>query len=120
MRRVYFLEPEEQRVLLVDLSGCTPHELLGTIAEAQRVIGEQPQASLRTLTDVTDCSFDQKTTEALRAYTAHNRPFVRAAAVVGAVGLKWIVVSALARLTGRKFHLFSDRKAALDFLAATT
>ena len=53
----------------------------------------------------------------MKEYTAHNKPYVRAAAVVGLSGLQEIVYNVIIKLTGRNIATFSDIAVAKDFLA---
>jgi hypothetical protein len=84
------------------------------------VIGRQPLASTRTLTVVKNSRFNSQVSEAMKEYTAHNKPFVRAAAVVGLSGLQEIVYNVIIKLTGRNIATFADVASAKEFLAAQT
>jgi hypothetical protein len=48
----------------------------------------------------------------------HNTPFVLASAIVGLSGLQRVILSAVMRVTGRKFATFDDVEVAKDWLVA--
>ncbi len=105
---------------LIDFAECQPSEFLERIRYARSVIGRQPPRSARTLTVVTKARFNGQVSEAMKEYTSHNKPYVRAAAVVGLSGLQEIVYNVIIKLTGRNIATFSDVGTAKDFLASQT
>jgi hypothetical protein len=114
---VRFIEHRGCQILLIDFEGCQPTETLERIRYARSVIGRQPLASARTLTMVKNTRFNSQVSEAMKEYTAHNKPYVRAAAVVGLSGLQEIVYNVIIKLTGRNIATFADVARAKDFLA---
>ena len=104
-------------MLFIDFSHAEPGQVMDVISEARGIIASQPHNSVNTLTDVTEVHYDRETAEALKLYTQHNKPYVRAAAVVGVVGLKKVLYRAILALTGRDIHLFDDLESARDWLA---
>jgi hypothetical protein len=117
---VRFIEYKGCQILLIDFEGCQPAATLERIRYARSVIGRQPLASTRTLTVVKNSRFNSQVSEAMKEYTAHNKPFVRAAAVVGLSGLQEIVYNVIIKLTGRNIATFADVASAKEFLAAQT
>ncbi len=115
---VRFIEYKGCQILLIDFEGCQPAETLERIRYARSVIGRQPLASTRTLTMVKNSRFNSQVSEAMKEYTAHNKPFVRAAAVVGLSGLQEIVYNVIIKLTGRNIATFADVASAKEFLAS--
>lgn len=118
MERTHFIEHRGVRILLLDFSRVMDEEVaLATIAHAKSVVAEQPRDSLFTLTNVEGSHFDSRVVTALRDLVEHNRPFVRAGAVVGLSGLMRVVFSTLVHLTGRNIRAFDQLEAAKDYLA---
>jgi len=115
---VRFIEYKGCQILLIDFAGCQPAETLERIRHARSVIGRQPLGSTRTLTVVTNTRFNGQVSEAIKEYTAHNKPYVRAAAIVGLSGLQEIVYNVIIKLTGRNIATFSDIAQAKEFLAS--
>ena len=87
MERTRFIEHEGRQVLFVDFAGLTDKgEAMAAIAESKAFVAGQPEASLLTLTDVTDMEFDEEVAKALWELMRHNKRHVRAGAVVGLAG----------------------------------
>jgi hypothetical protein len=55
--------------------------------------------------------------EALRELTTGNKPYVRAAAIVGLSGIQRVVYIALTQFTGRRLPTFTTALEAKDHLA---
>lgn len=118
MERTRFIEHRGTRILLLDYTGLTPQTALPAIAESRALIASLPQdGSLLTCTDVTGATYDQRVIDALKELSTHNRPFVRAAAVVVESGLKRALLSLVALFARRKLHAVATRDEALDWLA---
>lgn len=121
MARTHFIEHRGVRILLLDFSHVMDEQLaLGAIAEAKAVVADQEHGSVLTLTNVEGSHFDSTVVTALRDLAEHNRPFVRAAAVVGLSGLMRVVFTTLIHLTGRNIRAFDGIDEAKDYLAAAT
>jgi hypothetical protein len=117
MQRVEFISYKGVSILLVDFSRTTTTEGLEVIEQAKRAIASQPLKTVLTLTDVSDAEYDSSVNEAMRGYVSHNKPYVRAAAVVGASGLRRVALNTFRVLTGRELKVFDDRDSAMEWLA---
>jgi hypothetical protein len=62
--------------------------------------------------------FDSATVDKLKNLTRDNAPYVKNSAVVGVTGLQKVVLTAVSLFSNRKFNIFDDKMAAMDFLAA--
>ena len=117
MSAVEFTTHKGVRILFIDLARKRPAQLLEAIREARSVIGAQPAGSLLTLTDVEGSVYDREVADELKAYVTHNKPFVRAGAVVGLNDLKRVTFNFLNRVTGRNLKAFEGLDAAKEWLA---
>lgn len=117
--RTRFIEHGGQRIVLLDFSGLQETEHgLAAVAEARAFIGALvPDGSHFTLTDTTGTRYDRKTIEAVKAMTVHNRPYVRAAAVVSDSSLHRAAISMIALFSKRRLEVFDTRERALAWLA---
>ncbi len=115
--RVSFITHREKEILFLDFSNSQPHEVLQTIEAAKRLISSRPERSLLTLTDVTNARFNQEVGDQLKQFTAHNKPYVKAGAVVGVTGLKRIIFSAVVTFSRRNLETFDDLEQAKHWLA---
>src|SRR5574337_1153739 len=106
MGRVSFITYGGKEILFLDFSNISVDELLKAVEEAKRVVAARPANSLLTLTDVTNARFNEEVNQKMKDFTAHNKPYVRAAAVVGITGLKKIIFDAVMLFSQRKLHSF--------------
>jgi hypothetical protein len=114
--KIRLITHEGKNILHLDFSNCKAEEILDTIIRAKKVIASYPEKSLLTLTDVTDARFNDAVTQEMKAFTAHNRPYVRAGAVVGVTGLKRIIFQAVVAFSGRKLSAFDNVDQAMQWL----
>jgi hypothetical protein len=118
MDRVKFVNFKGKEILYLDFSGCKTDEVFPVIEQAKAVIRTRPEQSLLTLTNVTDTRFDETVSQRMKEFTTHNKPFVKAAAVVGVVGIKKILFEAIMLFSNRKLHAFETVEQAKDWLAS--
>jgi hypothetical protein len=111
-----FLTHRGRKILLVDLVDCTAQEIVERIPAIRKVVDEQPLASLLVLTDVRGARFNSTTNDAMNRYSKANSPYVKRSAVVGATGLRRIVLQGVRLFTGRDIRSFDDRESALAWL----
>ncbi len=114
--RVKFIQHQQKEILLLDFSNSKTDEVLRIIEEAKLVIRTKPENSLLTLTDVTNARFNEKVGEGMKQFTLHNKPYVKAGAVVGITGLKRIIFNAVIAFSKRKLETFDDREEAKHWL----
>lgn len=118
MDRVAFITHDGKEILLLDFSGLKSNEAIALIEPAKAVISKKPQNSVLTLTDVTDVRFNEDLSRKMVEFTTHNKPYVRAAAVVGITGLKQVIFNAVVALSKRNLSTFDTRDDAKKWLVA--
>jgi hypothetical protein len=116
--RVSFIRHRDAEILFIDWAGATPEEMLAAIDQAKQLIGSRPYRSVLTLTHVEGARVDRKVTQTLKDYVAHNKPYVRAGAVVGLNDLKSVIFNFVNRATGRSLRAVSSLAEAKDWLAS--
>jgi hypothetical protein len=117
MERVRFIEHKGKTILFIDFSDSSPEDAFEVIGVAKTVIAKQAPSSLLTLTNTHNARFNSKIRNAMTEYVRHNKPFVKAAAIIGVTGLQEIIFSGILKLTKRKIRLFNDIEEAKDWLA---
>lgn len=119
-QRVRFLDNDGHRVILLDFVGITDTaEGVSAAEQAKSFIGRlEPDGSHYTLTDVRRTRYDRKIIEAFQDLTAHNRPYIRAAAVVSDSAMHRAAISMIAIVSRRRLEVCATREAALEYLAA--
>lgn len=116
--RVRFLAHRGAQILLIDFSHLqNTEDILEVAGRAREVVARQPLASVRTLSHVRGARYTPPVMEAIKELAAHNRPYVRAAAVVGMEGLHRILFRAVLMVTRRNMETFDTLEAAQDWLA---
>ena len=115
-----FIDHNGQRVILLDFSGITDPEVgLTEVARARAFIARQkPDGSHFTLTDVMRTRYDRKIVEAFKEMTVHNRPFIKAAAIVSDSALHRAAISMIAVFSRRRLEVVDSREKGLTWLAA--
>lgn len=117
MERTRFIEHRGERILLFDYSDLTDAaEAIAEVEKSKRVVAQQAPGSLRTLVYVTGSRFNSEIIQALKEMAAHNKPYVRAGAVVGMSGLHRIVYQAVMMFSKRKLQTFDGLDEAKDWL----
>jgi hypothetical protein len=118
-QRVRFLDAGGQRLILLDFAGITDSgDGIDAAAEAKAFIARlAPDGSHYTLTDVRRTRYDRRIVEAFKELTVHNRPYVRAAAIVSDSALHRAAISMIAIVSRRRLEVFATREAAIRYLA---
>jgi hypothetical protein len=118
--RVRFIDHKGQQILLFDFSGLSDWAAAEPIiAEPKTLLQGQPEKSLLTLTDVSGATSTSEVAQGLYEFAKHNKPYVRAAAVVGAAGDEERVFLLVRNLAHRKeLEAFESHAAAMDWLAS--
>lgn len=115
--RIRWVEHKGKRILLHDFSHITnPFDVLPAVEASRAIVAVQPKGSLLTLTDVTGSRFNKEIVDALKGLANHNKPFVKAGAVVGLSGLQRVVYVAITQFTGRRLPTFDTAEQAMDWL----
>ncbi|HEX8391941.1 MAG TPA: hypothetical protein VF665_06265 [Longimicrobium sp.] len=116
--RVRFIEHAGARILLIDLSNLQAEaEILDQIERVRDLVARQPPASVRTITNVTGARYTPPVMDALKKLTAHNKPYVTAAAVVGMQGVHKVLFRAVLLFSRRVIEAFDDMDRARDWVA---
>ncbi len=117
MTRVSTLDYKGKRILLMDFTGLRAGEEFDrSVAEAKAYIAGQPAKSVRSVFDATGAVYNAEVLVALKDFTKHNEPYMKASAVVGIEGILSVALMAVSKFTGRTFKPCKDRQAALDWL----
>lgn len=117
MERVSNITHLGKKILYLNFANCKqPQEILSAIENAKKEVVRNPPKSLLTLTDVSDSLFPKELVDAMRDLAAHNKPYVKAAALVGITGMKKYILNTVIKLTGRKLEAFDNQDIAKSWL----
>lgn len=117
--RFRMLQHAGRPVVLLDFTGITDRdEGLAAVDRARAFVAALPcDGSHLTLTDVRRTRYDRTIVEAFKELSEHNRPYVRAAAVVSDSAIHRAAITMIALFSRRKLAVFDTREAALEYLA---
>jgi hypothetical protein len=119
MERTRFIEHRGKRILVFDYKGIRDEaEALREIEKSKRIVALQPPESLLIMTSVRDARYTSKVLQAMKDLAAHNKPYVKASAVVGMSGLHRVAYQTIILFTRRIIKTFDEEPEALDWLAA--
>ena len=91
---------------------------LEIIEQAKKAIREYPRSSLLVLTNIDNpYNYTPALFNSLKSFVIHNKPYVKASAVLGAQGLQKILLNAFEKSSGRHLTVFKNDKEAKDWLA---
>jgi hypothetical protein len=119
MDRIRFIEHRQRRILYYDLRDLLdPEAALPLLDRAEELVREEIRDSVLVLMCVKNLRFNTRSVARLRAHVEHNRPYVRASAVVGMEGLHKPIYFGVVKLTRRNIPAFDDEGAAKEWLVA--
>jgi hypothetical protein len=118
MNRVQLFPHKGKNIVLVDLSNADEVEIAKTLGEASGLVARQGPKNARVLTDVTNATYNPQVSQLIKQFTANNTPYVRASAVVGIEGVRYVLLQTVIMLTRREIKVFPDREKAKDFLSS--
>ena len=114
--RIHFIQGG--RILNLNVRDCKDvDQNIAAFRLAQEMAMKEPLKSLRLLTDVTQTHYTTEAVNVLKEFSKATTPYMKASAVVGVTGVKWIIVQSLIKLTGRDIKLFDTRKNAREWMA---
>jgi hypothetical protein len=107
---------QNNKVLLVDLSNCTPDEVsqLGRLGPSY--VTAEPRGSLLLLADFSGAKFDKAAVASLKEGTVYDRPHLKRSAWVGTETLPKVFYENIKAFSQRDLPTFKTRDDALDWL----
>ena len=82
------------------------------------MIVTRPPASVFTLTNITKAYFDSDISQALKRLAAHDKPYVKAGAVVGVTNIRRIIYNAVMFFAKRQLEICDDVESAKAWLVS--
>jgi hypothetical protein len=117
MNRIHTVGHKGKQVVVVDFSGLAANEYPPVMRRAMPFIASLPKGQVLA-TAVTGTRFGVGTTDDVKAYSAHIRPYVKASAVVGLSGLQRVIFATVRPFLNQNLQAFDDLEAAKDWLAS--
>lgn len=117
MAESHFMDHGGKKIYYIDFRESTLDAIKATIGKAQTAIAAEPEGSVLTMTNVEGVGVTPELSNLMKAFTNHNKPYVKAGAVLGVKGLLKITFNAVLIFSGRRnLHLFSTMDEAKDWL----
>ena len=117
--RTRMIEHRGKQIMLLDYSDIMDtSEALAEIEKTKVLIAQQPLNSVLTLTYVRGSRYTAPVIDAMKELVAHNRPYVKAAVVVGMNTLHRIIYRAVITFSRRNIQVFEDLEEAKDWLVS--
>jgi hypothetical protein len=118
IKELQVLEYKGERILFLDFSHCTRTEEFMPIVDAAKLwVQNKDPKSVLTLTDVTDTHFNAEIINIMKELTLHNKPYVKAGAVVGITRpLVKLAYNAVMAFSKRTLPIFDTHDQAKEWL----
>jgi hypothetical protein len=116
MERAHFIHHDGKEIFQLDFTNCSLEVASWVIAEAAKKIQARPHNSVLTLTLIDGSSFDTAIANKLKQLVVGNKPFVRAAALVGLVGIQRVVYNTVTFFSKRDIKSFDNVGTAKAYL----
>jgi hypothetical protein len=118
VERIRTLQHLGKEILVLDYSGLAAEAYMPVARLAMKEIARRPEGSLLTITNVKGTRFSVGTTEDIKRYSEHNRPYVKASAVVGLSPMQRVVFLAVKPFLTQTIATFDDVPSAMAWLVA--
>jgi hypothetical protein len=119
MAEVKFITYHGLQVLHINFpDGTSKEEVLANLENARKIIGGQPQNSVYTMTYLGTFSYDVDIAKRFEQFISHNKPYVKAGAVLGITGLKKALYNSFMLISKRSVKICDTESEALEYLLA--
>lgn len=117
MERLKFVNYKDREILHIDLSNCNVDVALEVIEEGKRIMKEQSEHSVLVLANFNnDNAFIPDLFQAMKEFAIHNKPYVKASAVIAYKDMHKLFIETMAHVADREFSIFDDIEEAKDWL----
>ncbi len=118
MDRIRFVTYRDQRILLVDVAGCSGQEIAAVADRVPEIVTREPRDSVLVVVDFTDAEFTRDAVERVKIAAAFDRPHIKRAAWVFNENLPKALFDSIRSFSARELPVFSTREEAMDYLVS--
>jgi hypothetical protein len=119
MNRTKMIDHKGRKIFFIDFSNLQSIDEIGLVAqEIRKYVHVQPTHSVYSLTTIEGMHFNNSIKDVFTELANSNKPYVKAAAIVGVSGMKQILYNGIMKLSGREVKVFSSIELAKDWLAS--
>ena len=115
--RIHFMEHKGKKILLVDFSNATVHQMLLLLEHLRVTVAQHGHESVVTLADMTGAEIDHTVAMRIKEVLTLDRPFVKKTAWVGTEKIPHALMEGFHTFSQRTIATFKTREEALDYLA---
>jgi hypothetical protein len=116
VERIRFVTHQNQRILLLDFTGCSSEEVADISDQVPAIVTKEPSDSVLVVADFSGAEFSREAVEHIKIATAFDRAFVKRAAWVLTDNLPRTLYDSVRSFSAREFPIFATREEALDYL----
>ncbi|HEY7353447.1 MAG TPA: hypothetical protein VH596_11835 [Terriglobales bacterium] len=117
---IRFISHKNQRVLLIDISNCTPEQISQICRLVPAHVSTEPRGSLLLLADFSGARFDKNAITNLKEATVYVRPHLKRSAWVGVESLPKVFYDNIKSFSQRDLPTFQSREQALEWLTGSS
>ncbi|HZQ19015.1 MAG TPA: hypothetical protein VFA90_09850 [Terriglobales bacterium] len=114
--QIRFIAHNGSRVLLIDVSNCTPEQITKLCRLVPTYVNTEPRGSVLLLADFTGATFNKDAIASLKEATVYVRPHLKRSAWVGVETLPKVFYQNIKSFSQRDLPTFKSRQEALDWL----
>jgi len=102
MERVEEITCGGKNIVYIDFTGLKSNEeFLETVKTIEPIIAKYPEKSVYTITNIQNIRFDSNSKHLIARYMENNKPYVKHGVIIGADGIKKMMVRIVMKLSGR-------------------
>jgi hypothetical protein len=116
--RISVVEYKGKKILLADISRCTPREVETIALLVPSYVTSEPRGSVLLLADFTGAEFDRIAIERLKESTVFDRPHLKRSAWVGVETLPKVFYEHIKSFSQRDLPAFKTREEAMEWLVS--
>jgi hypothetical protein len=116
MGSVKFIESNGKRILYIDAANCDLEEMMMLFERTKVLLVKEPLGSVLTLTSLNKGVYHGVFRKIAKEFTTHNKPYVKAAAIVGLAPQTVKEFEEVINYSHREFKFFDDLPHALAWL----
>ena len=114
--RIHFIAHKGKRILLLDFSHATAHQMQLLLAYTRTIVAQQGPKSVLILANYEGTEIDHAVAMKIKEVLALDRPFVKKSAWVGAEHIPHAFMENFHTFSQREIVTFKTREEALDWL----
>ena len=115
---IRIVEHKGKKILLADLSHCTPREVEKIALLVPSYVTSEPRGSVLLLADFTGAEFDRIAIDRMKEGAVFDRPHLKRSAWVGIESLPKVFYEHIKNFSQRDLPAFKTREEAMDWLVS--